>query len=120
MLPSHSRILTKVISIASTPLQQRQSISLVLFLQCPHLHQSRFPILIHQQLKCEYAKFLSHSSHYHVFFLSRLKLEWFRKVERKALSSHFPQNNQYLHLNITLTSYQYFFHWIKMKLEKRS
>ena len=46
MLSSHSKILAEAISIAFTSLQQRQSISLALFLQCPHLHQSRFPILI--------------------------------------------------------------------------
>ena len=46
MLPSCSRILTEAISIAFTSLQQRQSISLASFLQCTHLHQSRFPILI--------------------------------------------------------------------------
>ena len=46
MLPSLSRILAKVISIASNPLQQRQSIPLASFLQCLHLHPSIFPILI--------------------------------------------------------------------------
>ena len=46
MLSSHSKILAEAISIAFASLQQRQSISLASFLQCPHLHQSRFPILI--------------------------------------------------------------------------
>ena len=41
MLPSRSGILVEGISIASTSLQQRQSISLVLFLQCPHFKSSR-------------------------------------------------------------------------------
>ena len=40
------RVLAKVISIAFISLQQRQSISLASFLQCSHLHQSKFPILI--------------------------------------------------------------------------
>ena len=46
MLPSRSGILAEAISIAFTSLQQRQSISLASFLQCSHLHQSRFPVLI--------------------------------------------------------------------------
>ena len=40
MLPSHSRILVKTIGIASTSLQQRQSISLTLFLRYPHSRSS--------------------------------------------------------------------------------
>ena len=62
MFPSRSGILVEAISIASTS-QQRQSISLASFLQCSHLHQSRYPILIlyviNRQLKCEYVRFLS-------------------------------------------------------------
>ena len=54
---------TEVINIASTSLQQRQSISLASVLQSLHLHQSRFPILIlyviNQQLKPEYFSCLS-------------------------------------------------------------
>ena len=46
MLPSCSGNLAETISIAFTSLQQRHSISLASFLQCPHQHQSRFPILI--------------------------------------------------------------------------
>ena len=48
--------------LASTSLQQRQPISLTLFLQCLHLHQLRFPILIqvqNRQLKHEYVQLLS-------------------------------------------------------------
>ena len=62
MLTSHSGILAKAIGIASTSLQQRQPVSLTLFLQCLHLHQLRFPILIHvqnRQLKHEYVQLLS-------------------------------------------------------------
>ena len=40
--PSRSGNLTEAISIASTSLQQRKSISPASFLQCPHLHQSGF------------------------------------------------------------------------------
>ena len=36
-----------------TVFQQRQSISLTLFLQCLHLHQLRFPILICNKLAVE-------------------------------------------------------------------
>ena len=43
---SRSRILAEAKSFAATSLQQRQSISLASFFKCPHLHQSRFPILI--------------------------------------------------------------------------
>ena len=50
MLPSRSGILAEVVGIGPTSQQQRQSISLALFLQCPHLHQSRFPILILYQM----------------------------------------------------------------------
>ena len=46
MLPSRCVILAEAVSIAPISLQQRQSISLASLLQCPHLHQSRFPILI--------------------------------------------------------------------------
>ena len=63
MLPLHSRILVEGISIASTSLQEGQSISLALLLQRLHLHQSTFPILIlyviNQQLKCEYERIFS-------------------------------------------------------------
>ena len=46
MLPSHSGILADAVSIVSISPQQKQSISLASFLQCPHLHQLRFPILL--------------------------------------------------------------------------
>ena len=65
MLPLRSGILAEAKSFASTSLQQRQSISLASFLQCPYLHQSRFPILIlyvkyviNRQLKRECVWFL--------------------------------------------------------------
>ena len=49
-------------SIASTS-QQRQSIFLAMFLQCPHMHQARFSILIlyviKRELKRKYVQFLS-------------------------------------------------------------
>ena len=44
--PHAAGFLAKAISFPVTPLQQRQSISLVSFLQFLHLHQSRFFILI--------------------------------------------------------------------------
>ena len=53
MLSSRSRILAEAINIAFTALQQRQSICLDSFLQCPHLHQSKFPILICSKLAAE-------------------------------------------------------------------
>ena len=53
MLPSRSGILSEAISIAFTSLQQKQSISLASFLQCPHMHQSRFPILIRNKTAAE-------------------------------------------------------------------
>ena len=53
MLSSHSGVLTKTISISFTFLQQGQSISIASFLQCPHFHQSRFPILICNQSAAE-------------------------------------------------------------------
>ena len=53
MHSSRSGILAEAISIEFTSLQQRQSISLASFLQRPHLHQSRFPILIYNKLAAE-------------------------------------------------------------------
>ena len=53
MIPSRSGILAEAISITFTSLQQRQSVSLASILQCPHLHQSRFPILICNKLAAE-------------------------------------------------------------------
>ena len=53
MISSRSGILAEVISIAFTSVQQRQSISLASFLQCSHLHQSRFPILIFNKAALE-------------------------------------------------------------------
>ena len=41
MLPSCSGILAEAITIASTSLQQRQSIPLASFSQCPHFRNSR-------------------------------------------------------------------------------
>ena len=46
MLSSCSGILAQAIRVVFISLQQSQSISLALFLQCPHFHQSRFHILI--------------------------------------------------------------------------
>ena len=43
--------------------------------------------------------------------------------QRIRCHMYFPKNNNFLHLNINLTShFQYLFHWIKiiMKLEKWS
>ena len=53
MFPPCSGNLAKAISVASSPLQQRQSISPALFLKWLHLHQSRFPILICNKLAAE-------------------------------------------------------------------
>ena len=53
MLSSRSGVFTKTISISFTFLQQGQSISFASFLQCPHFHQSRFPILICNQSAAE-------------------------------------------------------------------
>ena len=53
MIPSRSGILAEAISITFTSLQQRQSVSLASILQCPHLHQWRFPILICNKLAAE-------------------------------------------------------------------
>ena len=57
MFPLCSTVLAEAISIASTSLREIQPISLGSFLQCLHLHQSRFPILIvyviNRQLKRE-------------------------------------------------------------------
>ena len=55
MLPSYSGILVEAISIASTYLEQRQSISLVSFLQCPHFRSSR-------RVPKDFAKFTGVSS----------------------------------------------------------
>ena len=62
MLPLRPGVLAEAISIASTFLQ-RQSISLTSFLQCLHLLQLRFPVLIlyviNWQRKAEHVYFLS-------------------------------------------------------------
>ena len=44
MLLSYSQILAEAMSIASTSLQQRQSISLALFLQCLHFRSGRLEL----------------------------------------------------------------------------
>ena len=78
IFPSRCGILAEAISIASTFLQQRQSISLTSFLQCPHLHQLRFPILICSKSAAEAEICLVSFSWFsltHVFFLLSLKLK---------------------------------------------
>ena len=93
MLYWRCRILAETISIASTPLQQRQSISLALFLKCPHMHQLRCSVLKHQQLKREYAQFISHGSHYHTFFSIQTQTEMVNEWLSERLYGHiyFPQ-----------------------------
>ena len=66
MFPLWSGILAEAVRIASTSLQQRQSISLASFFQCPHLHQLRFRVLI-----CNKSVAISHGSHYHKVFSVR-------------------------------------------------
>ena len=85
----HSRcgILTEEISIASTSLQQRQSISLTSFLQCRHLYQSRFPILICNKLAAEtWICWVSLSclALPHSFFCSGSNRNGWRMMERKS------------------------------------
>ena len=89
MLPSHCGILAELISIASTSisLQQRQSVSLASFLQCPHLQQLRFPILICNNIGswsvnifCFFSMALISTR----FFLFRLKLKWLKNGRTKV------------------------------------
>ena len=88
MLPLCCMILAELISIASTPisLQQWQSISLTSFLQCPHLHQLRFPSLIRNKLAA--AAYLFHGSHYHICFSVQVKTEMVEKWWNKSLHCH--------------------------------
>ena len=62
MLPSHSRILAEGRTIASTSLQQRQSISLASFLWCPHFRSSRSELFCKKGVLKIFAKFTGVSS----------------------------------------------------------
>ena len=113
MLPFRSRILAGEISTASTSLQQRQSISLNWFLQCPNLHQLRFPILTCNKpaAEREYVQFLPPGSHYHKFFSVRTQTEIVEEWWNETFHFHlyFHRNNLFLHQNINLKSqFQYF------------
>ena len=90
MLPSHSGILDKILSIVSTSLQQRQSISLASFFQCPHLHQSRFPIVICNKFAAEAWISLvnSHGSHYHTFFSVQAQTEMVEEWWNETIYCH--------------------------------
>ena len=62
MLPSYSKISAETISIASTSVQQRQSISFTSLLQCPHFRSSRPELLCKKDVLKNFAEFLSVSS----------------------------------------------------------
>ena len=109
MLSSCSAILAKAISIASTSLQQRQSISFALF----------FLFLICNKSTAEYKciQFLSYGSHYH-FFSVQAQTELVEELWSKRLHCHlyFHQNNHFLIIfSVFLSLNQNL-----MKLEKQS
>ena len=58
MLPLHSGILAKVISIASSSLQQIQSISLALLLQCPHFRSNHPELFCKKVVLKNFARFI--------------------------------------------------------------
>ena len=58
MLPLHSGILAKAISIASSSLQQIQSISLALLLQCPHFRSSHPELFCKKVVLKNFARFI--------------------------------------------------------------
>ena len=121
MLPSRSGILAKAISIASTCLQQRQSISPASSLQFLHLHKSRFPILIFNKSAAEVwiclvpLLFFSWLSLRHVFFVqaqTKTVEEWWSKWLHCHM--YLPQNHHFLLHHLY---FQYFFHWIYSALK---
>ena len=74
MLSSHSGILGEAISIASTSLQQRQSISVASFLQCPHSRSSR-PKLFCKKVFLNISQNSQVSSLAKVFFINFAKFQ---------------------------------------------
>ena len=58
MLPLHSGILAKAISIASSSLQQIQSISLALLLQCPHFRSNHPELFCKKVVFKNFARFI--------------------------------------------------------------
>ena len=62
MLPSRSGIITEAISIASTSVQQRQSISLASFLQCSYFKSSLPELFCKKGVLINVAKFTGVSS----------------------------------------------------------
>ena len=62
MLPSRSGIITETISIASTSVQQRQSISLASFLQCSYFKSSLPELFCKKGVLINVAKFTGVSS----------------------------------------------------------
>ena len=62
MLPSSSGVLAEAISIASSSLQQRQSISLASFVQCLHFRSSRSELFCKKGVLKNFSKLTGGSS----------------------------------------------------------
>ena len=88
MLPSYSGILAEAIRIAFTSLQQRRSISLASFLQCPHFRNIRLELFCKNRFLKSFAKFIGISSGTGVSceFYEILKNPFFHKTPPVAAS----------------------------------
>ena len=85
---SYSGILAEAINIAFTSLQQRQSISLASFLQCPHFRSSCPELLCKKSVFKNFEKLTSVSSGTGVFcaFCEILKKTFFHRKPPSAAS----------------------------------
>ena len=104
MLTSHFGILAELINIASTfTLYNKDDRFLLLCFCNPRICTNRFYnisyFIINRQLKLKYVYFLSHGSHYHLFFsLFRLKLKWLKNGVKTG--SYFQKYQKYRPLEI--------------------
>ena len=88
MLPSCSGILTEAVSIASTSVQQRQSITLVSLLQCLHFKNSRPELFCRKAILKNFAQFTGvlPSASVSCKFCKILKNTFFHRIPTMAAS----------------------------------
>ena len=132
MAPSRFGISAEAISIASTSLQQRQSVSHASFFQCLHFRSSHPELFCKKGVLKSFAKFTGVFSGKSVSckFCQILKnsfltkyLQWLPLAFGPIEISYFNTlcNKSAVEANVT-SYFQYLFHWIKIywKPEKRS
>ena len=98
MLSSYSGILAEAISITSTSLLQRQSISLVSFLECPHFRSSHPELFCKKVVPKNFPKFTGVSSGTGVSceFCESLKNTFFHRTP-PAAASGICTNRNFIH-----------------------